>query len=62
MFHNFKHSTVLYCIKSFSEIKLEKYDFFLGGLTLVDILKGPSETILYSSSLNETILIAMNYF
>ena len=62
MFHNLKHSPVLNCIKGFSEVKLEKYDFFLGGLTLVDILKGPSETILYSSSLNETILIVVNYF
>ena len=62
LFHNLKHSPVLNCIKGFSEVKLEKHDFFLGGLTLMYILKGPSKTVLYSSTLNETILITMNYF
>ena len=60
MLHYGDHSRVFNRIKGFSEVKLEKYYFFLGGLTLMYILKGPSKTVLYRPLFLETVLVAVN--
>ena len=48
-------------VESFGEIQLKKNNLSLRGLTLMNVLEGPGETVLDRASFDETVLVFMNY-
>ena len=57
---NLKNSFMLNRIKGLLKVQLKDYNWPLGLMALVQIFKGPTNTILNCSALNETILIFVN--
>ena len=62
MSHNVDHGIMFDGVKSFGEIQLGKNNRSLGGLALVNVLKCPSKTILYSPAFEKAILVSMHDF
>jgi hypothetical protein len=50
---------MLNCVKSFGKIKFEDDNFLPTVMTLMNVLKTPSNAILNGSGSNKTILISM---
>ena len=51
---------MFYGVKGFGEVEFEQHNLTRRPLALVDVLKRPSKAVLYSSPLNEAILVSVD--
>ena len=57
MLQHLKNNLMLNCVKGLSKVQLKDYNWALGLLILMNILKAPGQTILNRPALEEPILI-----
>jgi hypothetical protein len=57
---NLDNQLMLNRVKGFLEIQLEHNDLSFGGVTKVNVFKGPSQAVLNGPPLDETVLILVN--
>jgi len=58
--HHLNDYIMLNGVKSLCEVQFNNDYFLLGLLILMNVLIGPSQTVLYGSAFDKTILVGMN--
>ena len=48
-------------IEGFGKVQFEEDNFFLGGMSLVDVFENPGQAVMNGSSTKEAILIFMHH-